>query len=438
MSIFSALRAGVSGLNANSSALASISDNIANVGTNGYKRAETEFSALLGSQNVNATVYVAGGVTTSVRRFVDAEGPREQTQRSTDLAIAGQGFFAVTGDPQAQTGADGGLFTRSGSFSVDSEGRLVNSQGYTLLGAPITPGQALPDPSSLAALIPINLSGVGANARASTQVGVSANLDAREAVTTRTYVNGDFLPGGASTPDVERTIEIIDSLGTPRSLTLAFQRISSSPNQWQAEVSVRPVTDVSAVAPDPQGFVAAGVLEFDANGALTNVPASLSSLNIPFSGVTGSASPQPIALDLSNLTQFAAPTGVSSVTTDGSLPGDLTGLVVSRDGTLTAQFSNGQSESLFLIPIATFLNPNGLQPERGAAFRITPESGDFTLNTAGEAGAGLVQSNTLEESNVDLGTEFSNLIITQRAYSASSQIIRTADELLQELINIPQ
>ena len=437
MSIFSALRAGVSGLNANSSALASISDNIANVGTNGYKRDETEFSALLGSQNVNATVYVAGGVTTSVRRFIDTEGPREQTQRPTDLAIAGQGFFAVTDNLQAQTGADGGLFTRSGSFSLDSEGRLVNSQGYTLLGAPITPGQSLPDPSSLAALRPINLSGVGANARASTQVGVSANLDAREPVTTRTYANGDFLTG-TSTPDVERTIEIIDSLGTPRSLTLAFQRVSSSPNQWQAEVSVRPVTDVSATGGNPQGFVASGILEFDANGALTNVPASLSSLSIPFSGVTGAANPQAIALDLSNLTQFAAPTGVSSVTTDGSLPGDLTGLVVSRDGTLTAQFSNGQSEPLYLIPVATFLNPNGLQPERGAAFRITPESGDFTLNTAGEAGAGLVQSNTLEESNVDLGTEFSNLIITQRAYSASSQIIRTADQLLQELINIPQ
>lgn len=437
MSIFSALRAGVSGLNANSSALASISDNIANVGTNGYKRADTEFSALLGSQNVNATVYVAGGVTTSVRRFIDVEGPREQTQRPTDLAIAGQGFFAVTDNLQAQTGADGGLFTRSGSFSIDSEGRLVNSQGYTLLGAPITPGQSLPDPSSLAALRPINLSGVGANARASTQVGVSANLDAREPVTTRTYTNGDFLTG-TSTPDVERTIEIIDSLGTPRSLTLAFQRVNSSPNQWQTEISVRPVTDVSIVGGNPQGFVASGVLDFDANGALTNVPASLSSLSIPFSGVTGAANPQAISLDLTNLTQFAAPTGVSSVTTDGSLPGDLTGLVVSRDGTLTAQFSNGQSEPLYLIPIATFLNPNGLQPERGAAFRITPESGDFTLNTAGEAGAGLVQSNTLEESNVDLGTEFSNLIITQRAYSASSQIIRTADQLLQELINIPQ
>ncbi len=437
MSIFSALRAGVSGLNANSSALASISDNIANVGTNGYKRAQTEFSALLGSQNVNASVYVAGGVTTSVRRFVDAEGPRAQTQRSTDLAIAGQGFFAVTDDEQAQTGADGGLFTRSGSFSLNSEGRLVNSQGYTLLGAPITRGGPPPDPSSLAALRPINLAGVGASARASTQVGVSGNLDARLPVTTRTYANGDFVTG-ASTPDVERTIEIIDSLGTPRSLTLAFQRISANPNQFQAEVSVRPVTDVSPIGTNPQGFVAAGVLEFDSNGALTNVPASLSSLNIPFSNSTGAAAPQALALDLSNFTQFAAPTGVSSVTTDGSLPGDLTGLVVARDGTLTAQFSNGQSQDLFLIPVATFLNPNGLQAERGAAFRITPESGDFTLNTAGQAGAGLVQSNTLEESNVDLGTEFSNLIITQRAYSASSQIIRTADELLQELINIPQ
>lgn len=437
MSIFSALRSGVSGLVSNASALAAISDNVANVNTVGYKRVQSEFSALLSAQNLNATAYAAGGVTSSVRRFVDEQGSLTQTASSTDLAIAGDGFFIVSDDPLAQDGAGGGLFTRSGSFKLDSQGRLVNSQGYYLLGAPILDGANDPNPTSLAALQPINLSGVGANAEATTTVAINANLDSREEVKTAVYADGDFVAGNI-TPDVERSVEIIDSLGDPRSLTLGFMRVSASPNQWQVEVYVNPPTDVDVVGTNPQGFVASGVLEFTQDGRVATIPASLSALTVPWSDPTGAVSPQDIALDLNAVTQFAQASSLKSATADGSPPGDLVGITVGDDGTLTAEFSNGQSQSLYLIPIATFLNPNGLKPERGSAYRSTPDSGQFTLNTPGQGGAGTVVSNATEASNVDLGTEFTDLIVVQRAYSASSQIIRTADTLLEELINIPR
>jgi flagellar hook protein FlgE len=196
----------------------------------------------------------------------------------------------------------------------------------------------------------------------------------------------------------------------------------------------------------PQGYIASGRLQFDTNGQLLNfvrdgqaapaTPTTNLDIVVPFTAATGVAQQQ-IDFDISAVTQFSIPSTLRSVTADGSVPGDLTGVSVSPSGVLSAQFSNGQTEELFLIPTATFLNPNALQPERGSTFRLTPESGLFTLNTPGEGGSGVIQSNAVETSNVDLGTEFANLIVTQRAYTASSQIIQTADELLQELINIP-
>lgn len=455
MSIFTALRAGVSGLASNSSALAAISDNIANVSTVGYRRVQSDFSALLSTSDINSTIFNAGGVTSSTRRFVDVAGPIEQTTSATDLTIVGDGFFIVTDDALASSGAGGGLFTRAGSFSLDGDGRLVNAQGFFLLGAPILPGQTDPDPSSLAALAPINLSGVGANAEQTENVAINANLDSRTVIPDATavpppailsYTAGDFV-SNTITPDVERSIEIIDSLGTPRSLTVGFSRIDAS--RWQVEVFIRPNPSANPPlledVPDggggffPNGFITSGVLEFGLDGQIdpATIPASLSQFTVPFDEAAVGIAQQPINFDFSSVTQFAIPSTLNSATADGSIPGSLIGVTVTPDGVLTAQFSNGQSEALFLIPVATFLNPNGLQADSGSVFRITPDSGLFTLNTPGQGGAGIIQSNALESSNVDLGTEFALLIVTQRAYTASSQIIQTADQLLQELINIP-
>ena len=139
---------------------------------------------------------------------------------------------------------------------------------------------------------------------------------------------------------------------------------------------------------------------------------------------------------MTGLKQYAISSALNSATADGSPPGNLTGVNVSTGGILTAQFSNGRSEPLYLIPVATFLNPNGLAAEPGNAFRQSIDSGLVTINSAGTGAAGKFQSSALEASNVDLGTEFTDMIVTQRAYSASSRVITTADEMLDELIRI--
>ena len=435
MSIYSAMRAGVTGLNAYSSAMAVISDNIVNLNTVGYKRAQTDFSAILNAQNAD-TSYNAGGVLASTRRYVDLQGSLEQSTSSTDLAINGSGFFIVTDDPTTN-GAGSGLFSRSGSFTLDSNGLLRNAQGFYLLGAPIANGAApTVTPSSLAALQPINLSNVGSTAVASTTASLNANLDSRETIYAGppAYAAGAMAgyPSavGSIAPTVERSIEIIDSLGTARTLTLGF--LKTGTNTWATEVYMRPAADVTGT----DGLIASGSVTFSSSGVPTAVSAALQNFTITYAATTGAAN-QPMSLDLSTgLTQFATPSSLNSATADGSPPGDLTGVTIDEGGILTAKFSNGRSEAMYLIPVATFLNPNALTPERGGAYRVTRESGQYTINSPGSGGAGPVQSNSLEASNVDLGTEFTSMITTQRAYSACSKIITTADDMLDELIRI--
>jgi flagellar hook protein FlgE len=412
MSIYTALRAGVSGLTANSSALAVISDNIANVNTVGYKRGGVDFSALVNAQNSNTT-YNAGGVLPLVRQQVTLQGSLEQSRSPTDLAISGEGFFIVSTNNQQLSNGGSVLFTRAGSFTIDAQGYMVNAQGLFLQGWPVgSDGSITSSPTSLSAIEPVNISGVGG------------------------------LATGAITPHFESSMEIYDSLGAPR--TIAFGFLKTGPNEWRVEAYARPDSNVTGGA-GTGGVLAAGRITFNTDGTVQSVSghgtASLvEDIDAPFTinwaASTGAAA-QTIGLNLiSGLTQNANNFGITSVTADGVPPGDLVGLVLEGDGMLTAQFSNGRARALYQIPLATFLNANGLQADVGGAFRTTLASGLYNINSANAGGAGRIQAGALEASNVDLAEEFTSLITTQRAYSASSKIITTADEMLEELLRV--
>jgi flagellar hook protein FlgE len=202
------------------------------------------------------------------------------------------------------------------------------------------------------------------------------------------------------------------------------------------EAYARPNTNITGGAATG-GLLATGTCTFNTDGTVQSVGGTVGApFSIPWAAATGAAA-QTVDIDLATgLTQFAKSFGVTSVTADGVPPGDLVGLVLEGDGFLTAQFSNGRSRALYQIPLATFLNPNGLAPEQGGAFRTTLESGLYNINSANAGGAGRVVSGALEASNVDLAAEFTNLITTQRAYSAASRIITTADQMLEELLMI--
>jgi flagellar hook protein FlgE len=275
-------------------------------------------------------------------------------------------------------------------------------------------------------------------------VGLNANLNSAQtdyANAQGVYDTGD-LATGTVTPHFESSLEIYDSLGAAR--TIAFGFLKTGPNTWRVEAYARPNTNVTGGA-SSGGLLAAGIVTFNTDGTVASVaPHGTSStaqdiddeFTINWAAPTG-ASAQDVTLDLATgMTQFAKSFGVTSVTADGVPPGDLVGLVLEGDGMLTAQFSNGRARALYQVPLATFLNPNGLAADQGGAFRTTLESGLYNINSSNAGGAGRIVSGALEASNVDLAAEFTSLITTQRAYSAASRIITTADQMLEELLMI--
>lgn len=461
MSINSAMIAGASGLLANSSALAAISDNIANVNTTGFKRVNTVFTPNYKVSGGGEARYSSGGVTSNSRLDIASAGILNPSASPTHLAIDGNGFFVVRGSPAAGTGSNAALFTRSGAFQTDSSGFLRNDAGMYLYGWPVrADGTVAQNPSNLDELEAVNLSNIGGAAEATSSIRINANLQASQAVSpaaaTYDVANPAFnMASGAVTPDFQRTIQVFDTQGGVRSVTLSMLK-SPTANQWFTELHVEPAGDVVTGAGLNNGQIATGVVAFDTNGridpATTTLPTTLSFLSSDFAGALGAnqaqwapstgVGAQSISLDFGTagspggITQFDSPSTLNSTTVDGALFGAFAGVEVSQDGFVSARFSNGVVRQIYQIPIATVANPNGMASVGGASFQVTENSGVFTMNVPGRGAAGSIAASSVENSNVDIATEFSNLIVTQRAYSASSRIITTADEMLAEAIQM--
>lgn len=458
MSINSALNAGVSGLAAYSSKLAAVSDNIANVNTVGYKRNIVDFSTLV-TNTGGGDLFSAGGVLSESRSLVDQDGLLLGTSSVTDLAVAGDGFFTVSRDPNSDPVLDPFMFTRAGSFTKDENGFLRNSAGLYLQGWPVDANGNIPvNPSDLSVLQPVNIDQLGGTAEPSTQLAFNANLQSSQAISPAeaTYapgVSGTNMASGNVTPDFQRSVQVFDSKGGFRTITFSFLK-SSVPNEWHAEVHVAPATDVQSGAPLIDGQVATGTVAFNPNGTFnaagTTLPTTLNflaSAAAPGAGQFGWATAlgvdtQTIALNFGSpgsaggLTQFDSQSTLLSTQVNGTIFGGLSGVSIDKQGFVTASFDNGILRPIFQIPLATFTNPNGLKNETGNAFSVTTDSGTFTLGEAGVGSNGEIRSSSLESSTVDLAAEFTDLIKTQRAYSASTKIITTSDEMLAELIQV--
>ncbi|MEO1040511.1 MAG: flagellar hook-basal body complex protein [Pseudomonadota bacterium] len=461
MSINSALAAGASGLLANSSALAAISDNIANVNTIGYKRVETVFTPNYKITGGGEARYASSGVSSNSRSDVSLAGLLNPASSETDLAIDGNGFFLVRPNATNLTGADPILFTRSGGFETDDAGFLRNDAGQYLYGWPVAAnGTVNQNPSNVDLLEAINLSNIGGAADATSSVRINANLQASQGVSAAaaTYDATDALnnmASGAVTADFQRTMQVYDTQGGVRSITLSLLK-SNNANEWFAELHVEPATDVTTGTAFNSGQVATGIIAFDTNGqintAATTLPNTLNFLGSDNAGALGAGDiqwaaatgvgAQTISLDLGSagnpggITQFDSPSVLNSTVVNGAIFGDFAGVEVSADGFVSARFTNGVVRQIYQIPVATVTNPNGLASVGGGSFQITDDSGAFTLNAPGVGASGTISPRTLENSNVDIATEFSSLIITQRAYSAASRIITTADEMLNEAIQM--
>jgi flagellar hook protein FlgE len=481
MSINSALSAGVTGLVANSAAVSAISDNISNANTVGYKRNEVDFSSIVTAQAVRG-LYSAGGVAANATLLVSQQGQLNQSQSSTDLAINGNGMFVTTSDPTNTSPTDPRFFTRAGSFSVDKQGYLKNTGGLYLQGwIADSSGVITANPTDINVLKPINVLAQGGAASPTTIVAVNANLQSTTTPSTAATSRAAVLAGTATAtqiaaaynpstnsmamynaaggtgvkPDFSIQVPVADSQGGPHTVQIDFLK-STTANQWYAEMHAVPATDVTTGSGLSNGQIATGVVSFTPTGQydatnttlFSNASSPTISIGSSTAGAPGAGavnwSPslgiaaQSISLQIGTapggLTQFASQSVTQSLTTNGTNLGNLSNVTVDDKGFVTANYDNGVSRQIAQVAIATFPNPNGLQPVSGDAFQVTTTSGTYSLKTANVGGAGKLSPQTLEASTVDLSSEFTNLIVTQRAYSASSKIITTADQMLQDLL----
>lgn len=414
MSINSALLAGVSGLVANSSALAAISDNISNVNTVAYKRNQVNFANVVTAQAVKGR-YSAGGVQGVTRQFVSQQGLIQSSGSATDLAISGDGFFIATNKGAGLTAADQRVFTRQGSFSVDADGYLKNDAGLYLQGWPRqADGTYNVNPSQLNNLQSINVKNLGAAVTPTTQLGVSANIDKVNAT--------------APTPI---DIDIIDAAGGRHTLRMTFTQ--NAVNDWDLDIQTVPTaTDATFTPANPIPVL------FNTDGTINTiggVAPDAFTLNTVWDPALGLPN-QDIAVDFTKLTQYDDTSTVNSIINNGAGVGNIVAIEVSEEGIVSAIYDNDQIRDVAKIGIATFPNADGLAQASGNAYRATLVAGEMTIKEAGVGGAGRVSPSSLEASTVDLSAEFTGLIQTQKAYSASSKIITTADQMLEELINI--
>jgi flagellar hook protein FlgE len=440
---------GVSGLAAQSQVMGMIADNISNVNTVGYKRTTGLFSTLV-TEPATETRYSPGGVRSRPYQLVNRQGLLQSSASPTDIAISGNGFFVVNtnGDP-ATPGAF--MFSRSGAFNADRDGYLRNAAGLYLQGVPIPPTGVIPaNPASVAGLSTVDIDVLNNSWQASTAASALVNLRSTQAVNAN-IANYGFggaqvnMSDGTIAPDFFYDLRVFDSQGGSRTIRFAYLK-SATPNQWFQEMYVVPATDAdpAGTPAHPSGRIAQGTIAFNPDGTFNNVAltdatggalgaGNLTTIN--WAPALGLAQSQ-ITLDFAGSTQVDSASRLVLSNVNGTALATLTGVTISADGIVNALFDNGTSRPIYKIPLAMFANPNGLTNEDGNAWTENAESGPASLADALTQGAGKVVGGSLESSTVDLAEEFSNMIITQRAYSASGKIITTADEMLEELVRL--
>jgi flagellar hook protein FlgE len=417
MSVQSALQAGVAGISSQSRRFASIADNIANAQTTGYKRSEIAFATQVIDAGLK-NAYTAAGVNTTVNRQIERAGSIQNSERSTDLAINGAGFFLVKGGTAETQALEKLLLTRTGASSLDAEGYLRLDNGFFLQGTP-----------------------VGADGSVIQRIPESIRIDKVPStptptgkITFKTNLPSD-LAQGTEGDVISTTIGYIDQLGSERALRFDWTPAAGNvANTWSLTVT-EVATEEGATAADPANTLILAPLAFNATGAQAGrldgtLPGVGADGLVAFSLDDGTT----IKLDL-QLTQFDyayAPLFGH----DGIAASDFSGIEVGEEGTVYSVYKNGTREPRFKLSMAEVPNPGGLEPLSGNAYMTTRESGELLQRYPGEGSVGFIRAFSVEGSNVDIAEELTSMITTQRAYSANASVITTSDQMLEEVIRL--
>ena len=397
----------ISGLQAAQSDLDVIGNNVANAGTSGFKRSRIEFEDVFAVTNSGSAGIATGrGVNVSRVSQQFDQGNITFTDNPLDLAISGQGLFILD---------DGGqrVYTRAGAFGIDRDGFVVNADGQQLLAFSADAAGNI-----TGALIPLQLSSANNPPNATSAVSLGANFDSNAMPPTIPVFN----PADANSYTNTTALTVFDSQGGSHLLQTYFIR-DAAVNTWQMRTYV---DGVAVAGPDPLVFDGAGLLTTPATGQIT-LPAFT-----PSPGVN----PMNVTVTLANSTMFGASFGVSLLTQDGFTTGRLAGLDIDGEGVVLARFTNGQTTVLGQVALANFPNLQGLQPLGSNVWAETFSAGLRLEGKPGTASLGLIQGGALEDSNVDLASELVALIIAQRNFQANTEVISTADNVTQSVINI--
>ncbi|MCK9387837.1 MAG: flagellar hook protein FlgE [Sulfuritalea sp.] len=439
---------GLSGLNSSSKSLDTIGNNIANSGTVGFKNGSTQFADVFAASLSGAgaaPVGIGAKVAGIVQQF--SQGNISVTNNPLDTAINGGGFF------QMDDGSGGTVYSRNGQFQLDKDGFIVSAQGLQLkgiaavngviaTGSPATPLRLF-DPTQ-------SLSGTPQMTGGSTSAsGIQANinLDSRLGPP----VKAPFDYGDPTSYNQSTATTIYDSLGNPHTYSMYFVKDAAA-NTWNVYATL--TNPAGSTPPNPPstatfqdlsfgGVTSVGQLVFDESGTLTSLPFTVANGNAPSISDTDLGypsavlSPQTFALDFSGSTQYGAQFAVNAMLQDGFASGTLAGFNIGKDGVVLGRYTNGQTKPVGQVVLASFRNPQGLQPLGDNRWAQSPTSGDPITAAPGSSGQyGVLQSSGLEDSNVDLTAELVNMITQQRAYQANAQTIKTQDSILQTLVNL--
>ncbi|TMV07108.1 flagellar hook-basal body complex protein [Ruegeria sediminis] len=429
MTISSSLNAGVAALKANANRLASISDNIANSSTFGYKRVETDFHSMVTSSPGGN--YSAGGVRTTSQRMIDQRGSLVTTSNSTDLAVRGRGMLPVRPSSQIASGSGEMLLATTGSFRTNEQGYLVTESGLVLLGWPAQPDGAIPNfpRDTPAGLQPVQVSVNQLSGSPTTRMTLRMNLPA---TATEAGSPGDAQP---------LSVEYFDNLGKSENVEIELTPnvpATGVSNEWR--LVLRDTASGGAVIGEYD-------LRFDdsrtTGGTLAGVTPVSGGAYDPATGsflVNVAGGPLEINIgqlgDSNGITQLSDTFAPVSITRDGSAVGTMTGVKVDDNGYVYASYDSGITRRMFQVPLVDIPNPNGLTALDSQTYAPSRESGTFFLWDAGDGPTGDLVSFAREESTTDVATELTAMIQTQRAYSSSAKVIQTVDEMLQETTNI--
>ncbi len=422
MGISSALYSGVSGLKTNGAALSVIGNNLANTNTTGFKGSRSVFSDLLSSsiRGSGGTSQVGRGVSLGIVDNIFSQGTFEATENNLDVAIEGESFFMLTKEGDSTI-----YYSRAGAFRFDENGYLVNPEGLRVQGRQynLQTGELIPgDPGN----IKVENEGL-IKANQTAKVILNTNLDASSKVPPN-----PFDPAKPDTFNYSTSTEIFDSLGNPHLLTTYFIKQAGN-NTWNYRFTT---TDAAGNVVDPGG---GGALNFQDNGTLPPLPGQTEpapveqQIQIADWG-NGAAQNQEITV-VFDTTQFNSDSNVISQNQDGYGAGNLTGIGIDDEGAVIASYSNGEQIKVAHLTLAKFTNPNGLDLAGSNMYVANAKSGVARIGLPGPE-LGKIFTNSLEQSNVDMGSEFVQMITVQRGFQANSKIITTIDELLGEVINL--